>query len=345
MKSNKTYSLKLISQYRALLMGIAIVMIAFCHPDVALKHNGLPVSKIASVLHLCTVGVDIFMFLSGFGLWYSLKKKPDVKSYEKRRIRKLLPPYLIIAGITYLLYDIPIKNLGIQKFAEDISFVSWFKYGSTRYWFVAAIVVFSSVFPMIFRYIENNSVSDQIKLIVFFAGFFVITLLLDNRFELYSQFKIAIERLPIFILGAACAKRTEKNPELSRIVLTVIIISGLVFTGGQYAVRPFKTWVANTHYMYYLSRALFGLSLIALITIISSKLEGCNKIFSSVMSAFVFLGAITYEIYLFHQSYLILFEFPPGPIGYFCTAVLLPVCSAMILSWIRKHRAEKAAGS
>lgn len=345
MRSKNTYSLKLISQYRSLMMGIAIVMITFCHPDVALKHNGLPVTKIASLLHLCTVGVDFFMFLSGFGLWYSLRKKRNYRQFAKRRIKKLLPMYLIIAGVTYFLYDLVINQLGIQRFAEDLTFISWYKAGSTRYWFVPAILIFSLIFPLIFEFIENEKIQDSMKLIVFFAVFFIVTAILDSRFELYESFRIAIERLPIFVLGAFCGKKAEKDAEISISILAVLICLGLLFTGAQYLVHPFRKWVMNTHYMYYLSRALLGLALIALICAVSAKWESRSESYRKAIQLFAYLGGITYEVYLFHQSYMILFEFPPSVCGYLCAAVVMPLCSGIVLSHLLKRRSRMRTAS
>lgn len=65
----------LISKYRALLMGIAILFIMFCHLDVSQGHNGVPTTSLARALHVFTVGVDMFLFLSGVGLYYSYTKR------------------------------------------------------------------------------------------------------------------------------------------------------------------------------------------------------------------------------------------------------------------------------
>jgi hypothetical protein len=42
----------LISKYRTVLMGIAIILIMFCHMDVAQGNNGVPVTSVARALHI-----------------------------------------------------------------------------------------------------------------------------------------------------------------------------------------------------------------------------------------------------------------------------------------------------
>ena len=79
--------LSLISQYRTALMGIATIMILVCHsagPISMPSIIGYPISYL-------NIGVDIFLFLSGMGMYYSLKKRmtrllsgADIQAWSKR---------------------------------------------------------------------------------------------------------------------------------------------------------------------------------------------------------------------------------------------------------------------
>ena len=81
----------LISKYRTVLMGIAIILIMFCHMDVAQTHNDIPSTSLARALHFFTVGVDVFLFLSGVGLYYSYtKKKQSYGEFEKKRLVRMI---------------------------------------------------------------------------------------------------------------------------------------------------------------------------------------------------------------------------------------------------------------
>ena len=71
LKGKFTISASEFSKYRGVLMGIATIMILIIHsyecnvnyPDVL---NGM--------LKKTYIGVDIFLFVSGLGIWYSLSK-------------------------------------------------------------------------------------------------------------------------------------------------------------------------------------------------------------------------------------------------------------------------------
>lgn len=65
------YSVNQISKFRPALMGIATILIFIVHaPD-----NGVMMpNTLKTICALGALGVDLFLLLSGFGLWYSLNR-------------------------------------------------------------------------------------------------------------------------------------------------------------------------------------------------------------------------------------------------------------------------------
>ena len=85
-----------VSRYRGELMGAAILFII-------LFHIPLPRSDTFFGLHRCgNIGVDMFLFLSGVGLWYSWVKNPSTSHFYKRRLLRIFPTWLVISSIYYL---------------------------------------------------------------------------------------------------------------------------------------------------------------------------------------------------------------------------------------------------
>ena len=85
-------NLRLLSEYRTPLMGIAALMIILCHANgygVAVPH------AVRSLLTLGNMGVDIFLFLSGIGCFYSLSKEPDTAKWYKKRFVRIFIPYAL----------------------------------------------------------------------------------------------------------------------------------------------------------------------------------------------------------------------------------------------------------
>ena len=90
----------LVSQYRSQLFGFAILWIMCMHsreftpiPDNPLLSQSLLYDGIILV---GGVGVDMFLFLSGIGLYYALEKRPTLKQFYFRRFKRLLIPYCVI---------------------------------------------------------------------------------------------------------------------------------------------------------------------------------------------------------------------------------------------------------
>ena len=99
----KNISWNLVSKYRTELMGCSILGIILFHWYENCMIHG---KSINFILHLFSLGnrfVEVFLILSGMGLYYSFKKQENIKTFYLRRITKLLPTYLIL-GIPYWIY-------------------------------------------------------------------------------------------------------------------------------------------------------------------------------------------------------------------------------------------------
>lgn len=69
-------NLKVFSQYRSALMGFSTILILICH---SIEYIGYVVADKGIIYHLLVQGnrgVDIFLFLSGIGIFYSLSRIP-----------------------------------------------------------------------------------------------------------------------------------------------------------------------------------------------------------------------------------------------------------------------------
>lgn len=65
------FKVQLLSKYRNLLMGVATLLVIFGHS----AGNGVLMPHwLETLCGLGSVGVDIFLLMSGLGLWYSLNK-------------------------------------------------------------------------------------------------------------------------------------------------------------------------------------------------------------------------------------------------------------------------------
>lgn len=106
----------LISKYRSELMGIAIIWVILYHL-ILTQNSPYSFGFLDSILGNGYGGVDIFLYLSGFGLVRSWNKclqqnhSHAINLFYKRRILRLAPTYILYAS--YIVY---IKIIGILYF-------------------------------------------------------------------------------------------------------------------------------------------------------------------------------------------------------------------------------------
>ena len=154
------------------------------------------------------------------------------------------------------------------------------------------------------------------------------------RMQFVATFRQWISRLPIFLLGIYCGKLSYLKVEINRLFLLLITNSGYI------ALIILKTMIKHPllTYLYYPVRTILALSIVVTIIlvmeIIERKLPRLKTVFESLLSWF---GGLTLELYLLHQSYLILFDYPYRLYAYITVAFLLPTASAAVISLIRKQ--------
>jgi peptidoglycan/LPS O-acetylase OafA/YrhL len=328
----------LISKYRTVLMGIAIILIMFCHMDVAQGNNGVPVTSVARALHIFTVGVDIFMFLSGFGLYYSYtKSKPSYREFESKRLIRILPKYLIIGGATYAIYDLILHQFGFFQFLSDLTFVSWIRGESTKYWYILAIIVFYLIFPALFRFVYSGKHGLQ-KIIGFSLCWWIVEELLSEHIAAVGNFRIALARLPIFIIGIYCGSLSYEKKELKKSFIAMMLVFGYLL----FIVMKITALKPIAEYFYYPGRAALAVSI--MITVIG-LLEMFEKYIPCLQRTLIkvlgWFGGITLELYLLHQSYMILLEYPYKLTTYPIAAFILPTLTAAAIDVVRMIRRKR----
>ena len=136
-------NLKDLSTYRSELMGLAMLMVVFRH---------LPFDINNPVYHYVKgnagFGVDIFLLLSGIGLYYSISKKgTTLADYYKHRAIRIFPIYALVILIVSLIKG----TFSISSFALKVSTIGRWTTGDCFDWFIPTIVMLYAVFPIYYH--------------------------------------------------------------------------------------------------------------------------------------------------------------------------------------------------
>ncbi len=359
---NKKYNLNWISAYRSEVFGISILMIILFHftenllsavksGQTSLEAHSL-IGKLLMDYHhfFGSIGVELFLFLSGVGLYYSFSRNSDVPSFYKRRFTRILIPYLIVAVPFWALRDLFLKPKGSLQFLKDLTFVTFFTDGTRTIWFIGLIVVLYIVFPVLYALlyapmVEKNSHQEEVLPGVLVNGksenrridpksismlraaalimAFILAEVLFNRMnpELYKNIEVAFTRIPLFILGVYMGRLIRDGVKLPALPVQLFILAGFVLNG--YGRKWGSIQTRNVASLFSLALLLLMVYLLYLFR----DLEPLRKVLR-------FFGDRSLELYLTHVTLRNLME-PYGfqrynPRHYACMLILALLCTLAI---------------
>ncbi len=148
---NNKKSIHAISQYRSELLGIATLMIILTHSIAVISFP----SMINKILAYGSTGVDVFLFLSGIGLYYSVKKNNNKVMFYKKRFDKVFITYFFIAGLWYGIKYLIFERGKIVKFLYELTTLSFWN-EHLGAWYVALLIPLYLIYPFYYNYIESK---------------------------------------------------------------------------------------------------------------------------------------------------------------------------------------------
>lgn len=193
-----------LSKYRGELMGVACLW-------VILHHNAFdwptlldPLRRIANFGNL---GVDMFLLVSGIGLYYAWQKKPKLGDFYARRLLRVLVPYMVIAIPYWAWRDL---YLGNGNFLLDVTQLSLPLEGVITTWYITAIVCFYLLYPLIAKYLFSGDCKTRA---VWLCGALMLGCIGLRGNEYYENCEIALTRSVIFVVGCCLGKSVyDKEP-------------------------------------------------------------------------------------------------------------------------------------
>ena len=272
-------NLNTFSVYRTELMGIATILIIVCHMPVfgvVMPH------WLQTILGCCGFGVDIFLFLSGMGMYNSyvnsrMKNKMVLRWLAKRYLRIVVPLVLIVGVISICPPDNAHLALG-SLFLETFGFGSFF--GHSPLWFVTCILTLYLLTPVF-----HPLLVSKYKWI-WLTGISLLCYVYAYLPPSDGVFKFMLSRWPVYFLGYVLSDAINSKKKLS-----VSLLAGLPLV--LYA----ALYVLNHKYGSHFS--LFGLQGIAMLTVFSLMLEKCSS--ERILAFLRFMGKLSLESYITNE--------------------------------------------
>lgn len=336
-------SLNIISRYRSVLFGISIISIIlfhYCEDYVNAFQDGNVDSNLIIFGYykmISSLGVEVFIFLSGLGLFYSMSNNSNVIRFYEKRVKRLIVPYIFIGIIFWGVFDLILNKDGIIRFIKDFTFVTFFTEGQRTIWFIGVIFIFYLVFPLVYKLIVSKAgvIKTLILVIVIYGINYSILQLWPN---IYDNIEIGIMRFPIFIIGALCAYLIKKDVQnQNKIMISMAIAIGL-------ALKLTDVFVDMPQYWSRIIAMFYAIALILIVCIIIDKLHWQK--FNSAMEK---VGEYSLELYMIHVCLrkimknigvytceLLVY------IGIIVISIILSIFLHMIISLIEKARISES---
>lgn len=337
--SKSCFKFEWLSKYRGSLMGIETMLIVVFHLVNACRTHNLHYTFIARFIYeyIGSSGVDVFLILSGMGLYFSWKKNQDYRNFYKKRYLRVLVPYVIIALIGWGIRDL-VFDTSVVDFLKDITFITFFTQGERWFWYIIMIAICYLIFPHIFYIFEKaeDYISEQIRLIFLCLFNTIIVMLLELYCEdLYNNISVALLRFAPFFLGCYWGKVVfEKRRTSIMNIITFIILSFII--AGPLELRSTKLLMRY-------SLTTINISICFLILFLFEygvRREKIKKVINFVRVCCEKIGAYSLEVYLCHVMIFTIMNELGVTIAlyrYGCLMLLLTIIMSVLLKKISEY--------
>ena len=268
-----------ISKYRSELMGWAILWIMMLH------FTFTQIKPLGFMAQYGFAGVDIFMMLSGLGLFFSLEKNNDIGLYYRRRFLRIFPTYFILGVFAsiFLFKDT------VLSYLFRYSTIGFWINGPYWEWYVPSIVSLYITAPFLKKMIDRG----YLLLIVFFSVLVVVIsyfVVVNELVGAKDPHFFLLYRIPAFILGMICAYWIKNSISVKFFYLILLI--GI----------PCFIFLFPHHHEIYNFKYLSLLFLLPMFTICFLTLSKYVTVLNPVIAI---IGKASLEIYLVQSIFFI----------------------------------------
>lgn len=183
-------------------MGIAILGVCLLHAFAWAGVDQTIVAKIMAPIARIAF-TEGFLFLSGFGLYYSFSRNSDIRTFYTKRVHRVLLPYMIMTT-PFFIYGFMSGNSSLSKIILQSSTLYFWFCGNDGMWYISMSMALYLIFPLAYRFMFfNNTEKGVIVRTTLLVGFSILICYGLYRYapDYYHMVNIGISKTPIFFLG------------------------------------------------------------------------------------------------------------------------------------------------
>lgn len=321
------FDINQLSWFRSALMGVAIIWVFILHSG----EIGVPFYD--SIRQWGWMGVDIFFFLSAYGMGFSLKKDKD--NFMNRRFKRIIPTWIVVLFLVHIVGVLSVHYHPGASFSFPTSvfqILSWYtglgywianifdfqdKLSWYYEWYIPTLLLFYLFTPFLY-----NRTKIQIVVLIFILIFLgQITILLFGL----PFLALSITRAPIYLLGILFYKfldNSQRTPKCDTFINIGCLLLGIMlfFLPLEFLRKEYRILFFIPPLLILLSNIIQRLQLTTLLS---------------------FFGGISLELYLIHlygrPNYLMGYLFERQAYVIFFSLLFCTLCAYVL------HNAIKVA--
>lgn len=276
---------KELSKYRNAWLGFAMLWIMLYHSEIIFEFSVLNIIKSFGY-----GGVDICLFASGLGCYFSLNKNDDLLTFLSRRFSRLAPTYISFMVIWLSFHKVSSFQVILGNFLGIQNFTGL---GNHFNWYISALILMYFLAPY-FKKIIDRANSKELLLVL---GFLIVVSIPFWRANTYI---ITVTRIPIFFIGMYVGKKcSEENSTITQKnifeILSLMLI-GIIFLLFSYKYYSKFLWHYGLHWYPFI---LITPGICLIISYIMICVEN-KKWLSWVKKGLDVIGINSFELYLLH---------------------------------------------
>ena len=192
------------SRYRDEIYGLSILWVMLFHgfqckvPRFFTKPG---LAFLGDRIVLGNMGVDIFLLLSGIGLYFSYVKDPHPGRFYLKRLKRVWLPVFLVCG-PYWIWQLTIHKIGAVRLLKNLLLLSFWTDGASQIWLVSLIALCYLLFPLMYATIHKKRAFSEVAAFLWIALAVFCCFFIKGHFRaFYKDTAIGLTRIPIFIMG------------------------------------------------------------------------------------------------------------------------------------------------
>lgn len=298
-----------ISRFRGEHMGAAMLMIILFH--VALPRS----DAFFGLRRVGNLGVDIFLFLSGIGLWFSWAKQKalveketvgrffnDWWQFYKRRLIRIYPAWLLMASLYYIPryhhgWDLWAGGHGLIDLLGDI-LINWdfWLHDELTFWYIPAIMMLYLFAPPFMELIRRHPIYRWLVLVM--VMWTVLVQWVTPIHHAVGHLEIFWSRVPIFFLGISMGEMVRRKDTLDGASIWMMWIMFLM----SLLTSIFLEQNLHGRFPLFIERLLYIPLVVTTVILFNRMWRRTPRWFNAI---FAWVGMVSLEGYLIHIHFVL----------------------------------------